>query len=316
MTAINLRYRLFVLLLLRMRLRRKRKNKYLKSKWVRKIFRDRDKKSEYYTLVQDLKLFDHNFFRCFRMSPSKFETLLSWVAPYIIKSSLRTPTASPAERLCVTLRYFCTGDAQMTIATSYCISPSVVGRIINHTSKVIWDVLSEKEYLKAPQGEKCWKRISSEFEYKWNFPHCMGAIDGKHVIIQAPPRCGSEYFNYKKTHSIVLLAVCNANYQSTLVDVGDNGRQSDGGVYINSKLGYAIDNNLLSFPKPGTISNYGEKLYPYVFVADDAFSLKPYMIKPYPGSSGSDKTKIIFNYHLSRARRVIEKCFWCSDNKI
>ena len=81
------------------------------------------------------------FFRNFRMRPSTFEKLLSWIGAAICKSGLRRATASPAERLCVTLRYLCTGDAQISIATSYRISPTTIGRIIGETSQAIWNIL-------------------------------------------------------------------------------------------------------------------------------------------------------------------------------
>lgn len=60
--------------------------------------------------------------------------------------------------------------------------------------------MGEHGYLKVPNTEDEWKQIAHEFEIKWNFPHCLqlGAIDGKHVIMQAPAGSGSEYFNFKK----------------------------------------------------------------------------------------------------------------------
>ena len=49
-------------------------------------------------------------------------------------------------------------------------------------------------------------------ENKWDSPHCLGAIDGKHIIMQSPAKSSSLFYNYKKSFSIVLLAVCNADY--------------------------------------------------------------------------------------------------------
>ena len=70
------------------------------------IFQERKQKGEYHLLLQDLRLHDHEyFFKCFRMSHSKYEELLRLVAPFIRKCSLKWKSIGPSERLSVTLRY-------------------------------------------------------------------------------------------------------------------------------------------------------------------------------------------------------------------
>ena len=77
------------------------------------------------------------------------------------------------------------------------------------------------------------------------------------------------YFNYKKFHSIVLMATVNANYEFVMEDIGDYGRLSDGSVFSTSHLGHAINTGCLKLPAPHILGNTPIK-YPYVFVGDDA----------------------------------------------
>ena len=100
------------------------------------------------------------------MDTKSFEELLSWVAPFIQKSSLRRSTATVKERLCVTLRYLCTGDSQITIGTNYRISQTTMGRIISETYQAIWHVLNKKGNIKARTSKKEWLDIATEFESK------------------------------------------------------------------------------------------------------------------------------------------------------
>ena len=86
------------------------------------------------------------------------------------------------------------------------------------------------------------ERDISEFWEQIEFSDSIGGLDGKHIVIQVPHNAGSGYFNYKKTLSVVLLAICNAHYEFILVDIGDSGRQNDGSAYANSHLGFCIEN--------------------------------------------------------------------------
>lgn len=149
--------------------------------------------------------------------------------------------------------------------------------------------------------------MSADFASKWNFPHCIDALDGKHIAISPPPNSGSLFYNYKQFFSIVLLAVVDANYKFIYVDIGQYGRVSDGGVFNNSSLSSALEHDVLQIPKPIAI-NGTNIVVPYVFVADDAFALKPNIMKPYSFRNCAQE-KRVFNYRLSRARRMAESAF-------
>ena len=108
--------------------------------------------------------------------------------------------------------------------------------MVKEVCEALWDSL-QPDFVKMPSTEEEWLAVNRKYEQMWNFPNCIGAIDGKHVVIQAPANAGSSFYNYKGSHTVVLLAICDAHYCFVMVDVGDGGRHSDGGVLPHSVFG-------------------------------------------------------------------------------
>ncbi|XP_048011495.1 uncharacterized protein LOC125245091 [Megalobrama amblycephala] len=154
-----------------------------------------------------------------------------------------------------------------------------------------------------------WRSIAEDFHQRWNFPLCGGALDGKHVVLKAPPNSGSQFHNYKGTFSIVLLAVVDAHSRFRVIDVGGYGRTSDGGILANSAFGQALRSGTLHLPPDHPIPGVDHRgPQPHVFVADAAFPLRRNLMRPFPGRV-LPREKRILNYRLSRARLVVEDAF-------
>ncbi|CAF4947221.1 unnamed protein product [Pieris macdunnoughi] len=141
----------------------------------------------------------------------------------------------------------------------------------------------------------------------FSFPRCLGAIDGKHITILAPAHTGSEYFNYKGSFSIVLLALVDSDYCFLFADIGTQGRISDQGVLNQSNLWKKICDGTLNLPTscplPGSNTNM-----PYVFLGG-AFALSTHIMKPFPGHHLLGTPERMFNQQLSRSRVVVENTF-------
>ncbi|XP_068119739.1 putative nuclease HARBI1 [Hyperolius riggenbachi] len=278
--------------------------------WTKAWLQDRDVLS-HDNLLRELRLSAPDDYKNYlRMPEDAFNHLLSLITPCIKKQDTCMRRAiTPEQRLTATLRYLATGRALQDLKFTTGISAQALGHIIPETCAAIIQCL-QNDYMKFPSTTEEWLKISEGFAKTWNFPNCGGAIDGKHIRITAPPNTGSYYFNYKGFFSIVLLAVVNSQYEFLYVDIGKNGRVSDGGVIEQCTFYHKLRNNLLNVPTNS--QTFGGMNFS--FVADDAFALHEHVLKPYPLKNINYERKI-FNYRLARARRVVENAFGILANR-
>ncbi|KAH7941112.1 hypothetical protein HPB49_010089 [Dermacentor silvarum] len=121
------------------------------------------------------------------MPPRTFDTLVQLVGPHIRKKDTNFRKAiSPERRLAQTVRFLAAGETLRSSCFSFLNGRSTACGIVSS--------------------------IASDFEERWNMPHCVGAINGKHVAIECPPKSGSEDYNYKNCFSKSLLAISDACY--------------------------------------------------------------------------------------------------------
>jgi hypothetical protein len=115
------------------------------------------------------------------------------------------------------------------------------------------------------------------------------------------------FFNYKKYFSFVVQGIADANDKFIAVDIGGFGKQSDGGTFLASDLFSFIDGKRIFFPEPDFLL-HSNVAAPYVMLGDEAYPLRPYVMKPYERNSLSGR-RCSFNERLSRARKTVVCAF-------
>lgn len=273
--------------------------------WVRPLLEGHDEHGAWSTLIPKMRQTDpERFYNFFRMTVPAFDNLLSLVGPHIQKKSYRK-SICPGERLAITLRFLASGDSYESLSYLFLVSDKCISPMVLETCVVIWTVLQPLVFEELT--EDFWLRSAAGFEVMWDLPHCIAAVDGKHVRIQAPPHSGSTCFNYKKFFSIILMAACDPKLKFVFVDVGASGRRGDGNVHHSSAFAKKLRRGRLNVPPPCQMEGMKGKL-PFFVAGDGAFERQQYMLNPFKGTMLGPPERI-FNYRFSRTRRCIEDGF-------
>ena len=103
------------------------------------------------------------------MSPERMEHLLSLAAPLIVKKDTNFQKAiPPAQRLMLTLRFFASGDSQISLTYLFRMGKKTVSRVISETSEALYEVLS-KMHLNAPKNSEEFQRSPKNFKNYGDF---------------------------------------------------------------------------------------------------------------------------------------------------
>lgn len=153
--------------------------------WVRPIFTDQRRRAQGASdnLIFEMDTQDREqYWKYLRMSRKMFYKLLKKVQPYIKKKFVVRKPIPAHTRLHICLRYLASGDSMESIVYQFRVSHNTVSKIVRETCRAIWISLKRTAFPRLTRAG--WLSHAKAFEEKWNFPHCIGAIDGKLVVMQ------------------------------------------------------------------------------------------------------------------------------------
>ena len=125
-------------------------------------------------------------------------------------------------------------------------STSAISEHVIDVCLTIWQEYFE-ECLKFPDKQRL-QQIIDGFKRWWNMTNCIGALDGKHIRIIKLHKGASLYWNYKKYHFVILMALVHYKYKFIWVDVGYNGGCSDSQIWNQCVLHSKVDRGDMDLP--------------------------------------------------------------------
>ena len=250
--------------------------------WVKPWLQRRVLLGQYDTLMHELMRESHGDFKNYmRTDLDMFREMLARVAPRITKSIESRPPIRAGLKLAVTLRFLATGNSYKSLSYDFRVAHNTIALFVPEVCNAIVEEY-RLEQFSTPSNPDGWKQVAAKFGNRWNFPHCCGSIDGKHVAIRKPEHAGSLYYNYKGFHSILMLALVEADYKFLWVNVGAEGSNSDAGVFQRCNLETALREGTLGLPDPDPLPN-DDRDTPYFMVGRRSTARQPAGHRKDPG---------------------------------
>ncbi|XP_051156192.1 putative nuclease HARBI1 [Leptopilina boulardi] len=231
----------------------------------------------------------------FRMTPTTFATLVDNIAPLLTPRNDGPNVLSPEKQVCIALWYFCNQDVYRSIADRFGVSINTSWRCTIKVACVLNELSAD--YIRWPQREEL-LRIEQAFREMAGFRNVVGAVDGTHIQISAPPDNAVSYINRKNLYSLNVQAICDCDLKFIDVFAGVCGSVHDARLWTMSDISAAMAEDLARFC-PGEFHIIGDK----------AYGIEYYFMVPYKDNGHLTPTQVHFNYIHSKTRMVIERAF-------
>ena len=155
--------------------------------WVRHWITLRPHHGAYGNLMHLLRNEDVQGFRNFtRITPAMFADMVTRLTPRLQKYDTWYRKALPVGlKVAITMRYFASGDSYHSLMYLFYVPHNTISLLVLDVCEAIYAEYGE-ETISNPSTPEGWKDIAQTFSDRWNFHHCLGALDGKHIRTRHP----------------------------------------------------------------------------------------------------------------------------------
>lgn len=229
-----------------------------------------------------------------RLLPETFDYLCGILSPSLRREDTKFRVAIPLRnRVALSLNRLSSGNSLRGCAEIYGIHESTASIIVRDFCAAIEKHLKPLVIEKLSRNSLC--RIAAEFEDLRGLPYVMGAVDGSHIPIIAPPIDPTSYYCRKGFYSALLQGIVDSKCKFWDYDFGWAGRCHDWTLFQNSDIGKRVMKG---------------ELLPYKLIGDAAYPMRPWFYSPFKGEKeGLPRAKAHWNFIQSSTRMAVERAF-------
>ncbi|XP_061071558.1 uncharacterized protein LOC133105447 [Conger conger] len=248
---------------------------------------------------------DSQWQRSFRVSRATFQHLCDRVRPAIERRDTALRLCVPLQkRVGIALWKLATSSDYRTVGHLFGVGVTTVCRCLHEFCQAVNQIVLP-EAIPEPNAEEL-EEMAALFQRKWGVPQCVGAVDSSHIPIIAPKDFHHHYLNSRHWHSVVLQAAVDANGLFWNVCAGLPGSVSDANVLRQSGLWTLANDGALFSSRRRRLCGEGVGYY---VVADSAYPLRSWVMKPFEDTGALDDGQKRFNSKIGLARSVVENAF-------